>query len=75
MAAYEKELKLFEQELSSDFNSIFNYNRSRTHFTRQQKIKNIRSQAQNENVVGTAYLELNNQSDLHYNGVDMQTVG
>lgn len=74
MATFDRELKVFEMELNKNFQKIFHYNRNRTCLSNQKNIKK-RSQAQNEIVLGSEYLDLNNQSDLQYNGVDMQSIG
>lgn len=74
MATFNRELKLFEMELNKNFQKIFHYNRNRTGLSNQKNIIK-RSQAQNEIVLGSEYLDLNNQSDLQYNGVDMQSIG
>lgn len=74
MATFDRELKLFEMELNKNFKKLFKYNRSRMPFYYLKNIKK-RSQAPNEIVLGSEFLDLNNQSDLHYNGVDMQSVG
>lgn len=70
MSAYKTDKKL-----NKNFKKIFNCNRSPANLLHrfENKIKNF--QTQNDNVLGTKYMDLNDQPDLHYDGMDVQAVG
>lgn len=72
MATFDRELKLFDLELNRNFQKIIAFNRCRSF--NHKNIK-TRSQAQNDIVLGSEYLDLTSRSDLQYNGVDLQSVG
>ncbi|KAG4080182.1 hypothetical protein HA402_008253 [Bradysia odoriphaga] len=76
MMALDRELKVFEMELSRNSDRIFNDNQSWTHFHLQKNINKLRSQAQNGNILGNSgYLDFDSRPESHCNGMDMQSVG